>query len=397
MSLLPTNERQSKPLRKILLWVLLIALVAFIGLRIYQSLDRANKAKAPPATQVQLKSTEIYTVAPNNFEQTLPLSGALTPYTQAVISARASGEVAQVLLREGQVAKKGQVLARLVSTTYQAQYQQALSNVSSAQSSLTLAQKDYENNAQLVKEGFIAKMALQKLEVSLSAAKSQLRNAQEAQVIAQRALSETTITAPVSGVIAVSKINTGDTVAVGSPLFTIVNTDKFEMIAPISAEQIGALQIGQEVQLTSAGIAQPFIGRVDRINPAAQNGSRSYSVYIAVENVSGSLKSGMFAQGNIVLNSHANTITIPATAIHQVNDRHFVYLVKDGKLAEQDVTMGARANDAIDAPVEIKSGLSAGDNIVRMDMGVLKTGLEVKITDPKQANPADTEKMATKP
>lgn len=391
------TERKPRPVRKIMLWVFLVALLAFIGFRIYQSLGRANKAKVPPATLMQLKSTEMFAVTPSSFEQTLPLSGALTPYTQAIVSARASGEVAQVLLREGQFVKKGQVLARLVGTTYQAQYQQAVSNVTSAQSSLALAKKDYDNNAQLVKEGFIAPMALQKLEVSLAAANSQLNNAKEAQVIAQRALSETTIVAPVTGVIAVSKINTGDTVAIGSPLFTIVNTDRFELVAPISAEQIGTLQIGQEVQLTSAGIAQPFVGRVDRINPAAQNGSRSYSVYIAVDNPSGTLKSGMFAQGNIVLNSRANAITIPATAIHQINDRKFVYVVRDGKLAEQDVVVGPRASDAIDAPVEITTGLAAGDNVVRMDMGVLKTGIDVKVLEPKTAEQAAAEKPAEKP
>lgn len=140
-----------------------MALVGFIGFRVYQAQARAGKAKVAPATVILLKVAELVAVQPSAFEQTLPLSGALDPYTQAVVGARASGEIQTVNVREGQSVKKGQVLAALVSTTYQAQYQQAVSNVASAKSALDLAQKDYNNNAALVKEGFISQMALQKL------------------------------------------------------------------------------------------------------------------------------------------------------------------------------------------------------------------------------------------
>ncbi|TDR31433.1 efflux RND transporter periplasmic adaptor subunit [Hydromonas duriensis] len=383
MSLQSFKSSESRSLRKVMLWALLIALVALVGFRIYQSMGRASKAKVPPAKVMQLKATELIAVQPSTFEQTLPLSGALTPYTQATVSARASGEVQSVKVREGQVVSKGQVLAVLVGTTYQAQYQQAVANLESAKSALELAKKDYDNNRQLVQEGFISTMALQKLEVSLANANSQLRNAQEALVIAKRALSEVTIVAPVSGAIATSKINAGDTVAIGSPLFSIVNTDQFELVAPISAEQIGSLSAGQTVQLSSIGVAQPFQGRVDRINPEAQNGSRSYSVYVAVDNPTGQLKSGMFAQGQIVLTARTGVLTVPATAIRHVDNRNFVYVVRDGKMTEQDVNLGARASDAIDAAVEITSGLNAGDQVVRLDLGVLKSGVDVVILSDK--------------
>ena len=368
-------------MRNTVLWFSVIALLGFIGFRVYQAQARAGKAKVVAPTVMQLKNSELVVVQPSAFAQTLPLSGSLDPYTQAVVSARVGGEVLSVNVREGQSVKKGQVLAALVNTTYQAQYQQAVSNVASAKSALDLAQKDYNNNTQLVKEGFISQMALQKLEVTLASASAQLRNAEEAQVIARRTLGEATIVAPVSGVIATSKVNAGDTVAIGSAMFSIVNTSRFELVAPISAEQIGALQPGQTVALSSAGVAQPFIGRVDRINPAAQDGSRSYAVYIAVDNPTGQLKSGMFAQGQIVLAAHANALTVPATAIHAVDQRHFVYMIKDGKLLAQDVTLGARASDAIDAPVEIASGVASGDQVVRLDLGVLKAGVDVQVVD----------------
>lgn len=390
MSMTPNNAPQprSSRLRKILLIGLVFALLAGGGFRVYQSLGKANKAKVAPVTLIQLKPTELLTVALGGFEQTLPLSGALTPFTQVVVSSRAAGELQSVLVREGQAVTQGQVMATIVDTTYRAQLDQARSNVTSAISSLGLAQKNYDNNMKLVEEKFISKMALQSFEVALANAQAQVNNMKNAQVIAERAIAETSIKAPVSGVVSVKNVDKGGTVAVGTAMFTVVNVDQFELAAPISSDQIGLLHPGQVVELSSAGVVAPYKGVVSRVNPAAQNGSRSYLAYIRVDNGDGQLKSGMFAQGKIVLSSRTNVITVPATAIHHMDDRDFVYSIKEGKLSRQDVTLGARASAAIDAPVEITSGVSVGDQIIRLDMGVLKVGVDVKVLDADATSPA---------
>jgi RND family efflux transporter MFP subunit len=305
--------------------------------------------------------------------------------------------VARVLVREGQTVQQGELLAVLVDTTYRAQYDQAVANELSAVSSLKLAEQDYQNNVQLVKEGFISSIALQKLAVARESARAQLQNATQAKVIAQRALSEVNIKAPVSGVIAARDIREGETAAVGTPMFSIVNIDSFELQAPISAEQIGAIQQGQTVQLTSVGVAEPFTGTVERINPAATNGSRSYAAYIKVDNTSGLLKVGMFAQGQIVITARDGVLNVPATALHTRDQTQYVYLVKDNKLAEQTVTTGTRSSDAIDAPVEIVLGLGSGDVVVRQDLGQLVVETDVVILNADGSKPEGESKSATPP
>jgi RND family efflux transporter MFP subunit len=388
---------RQKQWRRIVLLALAAALLILAAVRITQSFLRAGSAKQTPVTQMQLKSSEVMTVAPTSFEQTLPLSGSLNPYTQATVSARAAGEVARVLVREGQTVQQGELLAVLVDTTYRAQYDQAVANELSAVSSLKLAEQDYQNNVQLVKEGFISSIALQKLAVARESARAQLQNATQAKVIAQRALSEVNIKAPVSGVIAARDIREGETAAVGTPMFSIVNIDSFELQAPISAEQIGAIQQGQTVQLTSVGVAEPFTGTVERINPAATNGSRSYAAYIKVDNTSGLLKVGMFAQGQIVITARDGVLNVPATALHTRDQTQYVYLVKDNKLAEQTVTTGTRSSDAIDAPVEIVLGLGSGDVVVRQDLGQLVVETDVVILNADGSKPEGESKSATPP
>ena len=382
------EQASSRSWLKIALGVLLVALIALIALRLYQSLTQAARAKPTPVTEMQIKQGELVAVGGSTFEQTLPLSGSLNPYVQTTVRPRASGEVARVLVREGQAVQANQVLAELVDTTYQAQLAQAQANVSSAQRSFDVTLQDYKNNQQLFEEKFISKMALDKLNVNVAAAQTQLDNAKQALVIAKQSASETVIRAPVAGYVASSAAQKGDTVGNDTAMFVIVNIDSFELAAPVSAEQVGMIRAGQTVQLSATGIAQPFDGVVERVNPAAQGGSRSYLVYIRVDNPTGLLKAGMFAQGKIVLSTSPNTLSVPATALHTVGDKVYVYKVADGKLVKQFVTIGTRASDAIDAAVEITSGLVANDTVIRLDLGELKEGVSVSVLSDAAVAPA---------
>jgi membrane fusion protein, multidrug efflux system len=364
--------------RKQLLIVLVVFLLVFVVWRIVQAKTLAARTKTPETNVVQIKASEVVQLQPTAFDKTLPISGALEPYEQAMVSARASGEVREVLVREGQAVRAGQTLALLVATNYQAQADQARAAVESAQSALKLAEQDLSNNTELFQSGFIAKMALQRFEAARLNARSNLVNAQQSLVIAQRNLSETQITAPISGVVAARKINTGETVGAGSMLFTLVNDQVFQLTAPISAEQIGQLQIGQSVALSASGVDGAFSGTVERINPAALAGSRSYTAYIRVNNT-GHLRAGMFAQGQIVLSSKPNVLSLPATAIRTKDGVRSVYVLSGNSLSERTVTTGERASDAINAPIEITSGLNPGESVVRMDLGVFKPNMAVEV------------------
>ena len=380
--------------RKQLVVLTVLALALFIGFRVYQALTKTSRAQASEVKVIQIKRSEITQLQTVSLDKTLPISGSLNPLEQSLVSARASGEVQSVAVREGESVGKGQTLAELVATTYQAQYDQARANVSSAEQTLKLAQQDYTNNEELYRSGFIAKMALQKLEVNLQSARSNLTNAQQTLVIAQRNLSETRITAPISGVIAVRKINPGETVGMGSVLFSIVNESSFEVSAPISAEQVGQIAIGQTVQLHTPGMTDAFTGTVERINPAAQAGSRSFTVYVRVNNT-GALRAGMYAQGQILLSSKPAVLSVPASAIHAKSSRQYVYVLTNDTIEQREVTLGERASEAADAPTEITSGLQAGDSVVRLDLGELKPNQKVEIVENSGETAAPTPATGT--
>ena len=144
----PTLE-PAQPKRSTRTYILMALLVAFVGFIAYRVLDRTALFKSKKAAQdnaLTFKQVEIVRIENQPFSKTLPLSGALTPYNQAIVSARANGEILSVNFRVGQVVNEGDVLAKINPTSYDAQVAQASANLNSAQSSLASAVNDYDNN-----------------------------------------------------------------------------------------------------------------------------------------------------------------------------------------------------------------------------------------------------------
>ena len=123
-----------------------------------------------------------------------------------------------------------------------------------------------------------------------------------------------------------------------------------------------------------------FTGTVERINPAAQAGSRSFTVYVRVNNT-GALRAGMYAQGDILLSSKPNVLSVPASAIHTKNERRYVYVLNNDRIEQREVTLGERASEAADAPTEITSGLQQGESVVRLDLGDIKPEQKVELVE----------------
>ena len=90
------NKFFSMSRRQQLVVLLILALLMFVVFRIVQAKTLASRAKAPEVTAIQIKTSEIIQLQSTSFDKTLSLSGALDPYQQAVVSARASGEVQEV-------------------------------------------------------------------------------------------------------------------------------------------------------------------------------------------------------------------------------------------------------------------------------------------------------------
>jgi RND family efflux transporter MFP subunit len=349
---------------------------------------KATQNTAPAATTSAIKNTtleflsqEIFKVAPIELKQTMALSGALRAVDQTSVKARVAAEVREVLVREGESVTAGQILIRMDTSEFQARVDQAKGNLNAMRAQLDIATKNRDNNRALLDKGFISRAAFDNTASQFAAAQSNVEAAQGALDIVQKSLNDSVVRAPISGLIAVRNVQPGEKVSIDYKLLDIVNLKKMEVEALVPTSDISQIKIGQIVLLHIEGLTEEFTGHVTRINPATQAGSRSIAIYIQVANPQDILKVGMFVDAQLVLRTKANVIAIPQTAVHKESSGAYVYCIENNTITRKMVTLGQDGRNGEEALIEITTGLKAEDQIVKTDMGNLRPGTTIRITN----------------
>lgn len=353
----------------------------------------SDKAPLRPAAQepevLEFLPSDVIEVQSGDLRRLLPLTGSLRAVSQASVKARVGGEVREVLVREGEAVKQGQVLVRIDATDYQARVDQARGALLAARGQLDIATKARDNNKALLDKGFISKNAFDNAESQFGIARANVESARGALDVAQKALADTVLRAPIPGLVSSRMVQPGEKVSADNRLLDVVDLSQMELEAAVPAADILHVALGQDVEVKVEGIAQPLAGKVARINPATQAGSRSIMTYIQLANPEGALRVGMFAEARLTLAKKADVLTVPQSAIRSDGDRAFVYAIENSKLVQRPVTLGTSGqNGESGAAVEVVQGLDRGAQIVRTNLGSLRTGTIVKFSQASGATVA---------
>jgi len=352
------------------LGVVLVAGV-FFGLRATQAQKEEKKANAEPA--LEFTPADVARVEVRELVRSVSFSGSLAPLLQTTVKSRVPGDVNRVFVREGETVAQGQLLAEIDTTDLQARLDAQAAALEEAKAKLTIAQKNRENNLQLLRQKFISQNAFDTADSVYEASAASLKSAEAQLRMAKKALADATVHAPFAGIVAKKMANTGEKVQVDSPLFTLVDLSRMEIEAPAPASEIPAIRAGQPATFRVDGFAdRTFEGRVERINPTADAGSRAITLYISVANRDGVLKGGMFAKGSIVLDRTSASSVIPASAVREEAGQTYVYTIEGGKIAKRAVKIGASEPQL--GLVEVKSGLDNGMHVVSARVTGLKPG-----------------------
>jgi len=161
-------------------------------------------------------------------------------------------------------------------------------------------------------------------------------------------------------------------------VFSIVDLKQLTLDAQVPASDIPRIKVGQEVQFKVDGFGQQrFAGKVLRINPATEAGSRAMLVYIGVDNRDGLLRAGMFAKGAVTTEKSGAHPLLPLGAVRQENGRDVVYRVDGGKVVAQPVKLGLKNED--EGLVEATGGIDAGAIVLALKLDGVKPGEKVKL------------------
>lgn len=373
------------------MWVgvaLLIALVIALALMKKKSTDASALAKSAAISMipqvVEFLTSDLVTVSSGEVQKTLSLSGALRAVHQATVKAKLAGEVRDVLVREGEAVQLGQVLVKMDTTDYESRLTQARGSLAAAQAQLDIAKQARDNNKTLLDKTFISKNAYDNSSNQYAIAAANVDSAKGAVEVTQKALADTVIRAPIAGLISSRSVQPGEKVSVDNRLLDVVDLRLLEMEAPVPTQDIAKIKLGQSVQLKIEGVTGMVVGKVSRINPATTTGSRSIMVYIQVSNAdgaqgSGQLRVGMFGEAQLVVEKKSDVLTIPQSAVRYDAGLSIVYVIEANILQQKPVSLGMQGEANGVAVVEVLSGLAKGSQVVKVNLGNLRSGLPAKI------------------
>lgn len=350
--------------------------------------------------------------------ESVSASGSVEGSETADVAFQVGGRVVRVLVEEGQHVAKGQLLAEIEPTDYRNAFNAATAQNEAAQAVARKAeaglrkqeleqaridferwQDEYKRMKFLVERKSLPPNDFQKIEAAYNASRERYQMAQEgtrqedrataaaqahaadAQASEERKrLADTRLVAPVSGNIGMRRVDPGQTVAAGNPVFSIVGLNPAKVRVGVPEADIGRVRQGAAAEITVPSLGgRRFTGKVAIIGVAAEPASRTYTVKILVPNPGPVLLAGMVAEARIFGPAKVHSLTIPGEAIvpdPQGAPNVYVYSPDRKRVYARRVEVGSPVGDE----VEIRSGLRGSEQIVVAGQQKVREGSVVEAT-----------------
>lgn len=331
-----------------------------------------------------------------DLRETAAATGKIEPHVQVEVKSRTSGEVVEILVKEGDTVSAGQVLVKLDPTDAQRDLEsakvaleKAKADLSAAEASVTVAQLEHNNkkgDEALAKKsadlglgtadavrttGATTKVAAANIglkSAQVTASKTNLKTAQIAVEDAETRLKETTIYAPIAGTVLDIPVEKGTIVSSaltnmsgGTSVLTLADLSDLRVIGAIDEAQIGKVSVGQTVEIrVDAYPDRVFEGKVDRVSPLGKEVSSivTFDVeIIVVDKNKALLRSGMSADLEIVTSELKGVLLVPLLSIETSGRSRFVRLANgEQRPIKTGTTDGTR--------MVVLEGVDEGDSIL---------------------------------
>lgn len=365
---------------------IVIAIVATIALAAtaWALKHRAPRPGAAPDTTVaasrsmELAATDVTVVTRGTIERTVPLSGTLRPYEQAIVKSKVAGELRAMPVREGEAVRKGQVIARFDDLELRARVAEKRASLEASRAQLDLARKTWAMNEQLLQQNFISRNAADSVASSAAVAEANVRAAQAQLELVDKSLADAVLVAPISGIVSERFAQPGEKLPVDARIVALVDLSRLELEADVPATDITLVQVGGRVAFRVDGIGDRIIeGRVERINPTADDRSRTVKVYVALANPTGVLKGGLFAKGALSTGGAREATLLPLAALREDAGQTVVDVLEGDTVRRQTVKVGVR--DAARGVAELIDGPAPGARVLNANLGNVKPGDRVRV------------------
>ena len=357
-----TTVTKKKGVKKGAIFVILavIFILGLLGYRIWANFNTAEITDEEKPVNVSVAQAELISIF-----ATSPVSGRVQPIEEVLIMPLASGEVTRVYVSMGDRVRKGAVLFDIDKT-------QIATTLTQAREAYNNAETSYNRMSTLYAEGAISLSVYEQTQLQYVAAR-------EAYNAASNAYNNCTVTSPINGYITSLSVTVGSLAAPGAPAATIADVSELKINTTVSEYLAPRLKAGDSVEIRIATLGNKiYAGTITAVSPAPATGSLTYPITVSVEDESGEVMAGMFAEVQIVSDEKDEVLCVPSDAVIIKAGRSIVVVLDKDNIAEfREVTTGIDNGEF----VEITSGLSPGETVAVSGQQYAKEGHAVNIIE----------------
>jgi len=332
---------------------------------------KPKQKKTAPAASA---TVSVVTVSSQPIPRQINATGTISPWEEVPVGAETGGLTAvAVNAEEGQVVRAGQVLVQLNNTLIAAQLRQQDAAVASARATLAEASAALNRARELQAKGYLSQAGLDTATAKQGTAAANLAAAEAARGETAARLGQTSVRAPVGGLISRRSVTKGQIVTAGSELFRIVRDSRLELDADIPETDLGAVKAGMPAKVYSEKVGE-MTGRVRIVTSEVNATNRLGVARIALSSMGG-FRPGMFARATIDAGDQP-ALVVPSASVLYRENRPGVFVVDAGKKVHfRRIAIVANTGDRIAA-----TGLTAGERVVVDGAGFLGEGDLVRVS-----------------
>ncbi len=332
----------------------------------------------------RLRSVKYQTIKADLNGSTRIFPGLAKASTEADLSFRVSGTLISLPAKVGDHLKPGQTIAALDSSQFQLQAQQAQATLAQATAAWRNARAAYERVKGLFENNNASRHDLDAARASADSSLAQVNVAKKTLQLARLNISYTQLKAKDTCDVAEVYATSNEFVSSGQSIVKVVCGNSLEVEVAVPGNYITLIQHGIPVNVTfSVFPGKVFSANVTEVGVAAIGGGTTFPVTVTLDKNQPGLRSGLAAEVTFLFHERSNNIIVivPAFAISEDEQGHFVYLLKPGKtsttgsIKRQNVSIGELTNRGL----EILKGLVVGDKVVTAGVTVIRDGLQVRM------------------
>jgi len=328
---------------------------------------------------LELIPAEVHVIKPRGLVDMVRFTGTTQPIDQTIVKSRVSGRLAEVLVREGDRVTEGQVLARFETTELQAKLNERQSALEAARADARWTARDRSDKETLASRNIVSQSAADQARATAENRASMVAVAEAQLEVARKNLADAEVRAPFDGVVGERIANQGESLPIDGKILALLDTSHVEIAAQMPAADVIRMKVGQTAQVSLEGFGdRVFSGKITRISPTTQPGSRSIPVYVEITDRHEALRGGLFGTGSVTVQEKGHALAVPASAMRKDDQGEYVLIVENGTLVRKPV--GAVRTWSRGELVEVK-GLESGMTVVSAPLPGLHAGQKVKIAE----------------